>query len=101
MPMTREEHEALITRLTEEEVTHTERIEILSQLRQDYASVVTDFEKLNQNLSSLSEENKDLLTINSRLFRQIGQPDTDKDKPDAKTFSEQVTLSELLKGVNP
>lgn len=98
MPLTREEHEALLNELNSSELAHTRRTEILQNLRVDYGSVIDEHSEHTTKLKQLAEENADLTVANSKLFRQGGfTKDDDKNDDDKKEFSQTVTLTELLK----
>jgi hypothetical protein len=102
MPMTRDEHEALITELLTADLEHSRRTEILQSLRADYSNVLGDFENLTKNGEKLQKDNDDLVRANSMLFRQagiVGQPEKEKHE-EKKEFSETVTLEELERGAS-
>lgn len=99
MPMSRDDHEALLGELLGAELDHTRRTEILQQLRADYSGVLTDFDDYTKKTEKLEKENTDLVKSNSMLFRQsgiAGNPDKEKEE-ETKQFSETVTLEELEK----
>jgi regulator of replication initiation timing len=97
MPMTRDEHEALLNELINPELEQSRRTEILQSLRVDYGSVITDFDKNTQQLDKLTKDNADLVVSNSKLFRQIGLTDNPEQKKqeEQKTFSETITLEQI------
>lgn len=100
MPMTRDEHEALITELLGAELEHSRRTEILQTLRADYSNVHSDFENLTKTGEKLQKDNDDLVRANSMLFRQagiVGQPEKEKEV-EQKEFSETVTLEAIEGG---
>ncbi|MCU7526578.1 MAG: scaffolding protein [Ignavibacteria bacterium] len=99
MPMTRDEHETLLNELLNPEIEHSRRTEILQQMRVDYTSVITDFDKNTQTIEKLTKDNGDLVVSNSKLFRQIGLTDTNKKEDEKKEISETITIEELEKGV--
>jgi hypothetical protein len=99
MPMTRDEHEALLNELLNPEIEHSRRTEILQQMRVDYTNVITDFEKNTQSIEKLTKDNGDLVVSNSKLFRQIGLTDTSKKEEEKKEVSETITIEQLEKGV--
>lgn len=103
MPMTRDEHEALLDELNSPEIDTSRRNEILHNLRSDYGSFLAEDEKKTQTLEKLTAEKSDLVTANSRLFRQLGisdNPDPEKKKEEEqKTISETITLEDIEKKV--
>jgi hypothetical protein len=99
MPMTRDEHETLLSELLNPDLEHSRRTEILQQMRVDYSGVLTDFDKNTQTIEKLTKDNGDLVLSNSKLFREL-KIDTKEDKKEEekKEFSETVTIEQLLKG---
>lgn len=99
MPLPYEEYESLITELNNPELEHTRRVEILSDLRNDYTAVHADFTNLTSTNEKLKSEKYDLLEANSQLFRKAGFNTEDKKKEEAvKERSETITLEELIGG---
>lgn len=96
-PMERENHENLLNELNDSELTHERRTEILSELRQDYGTVHTDFENINQANEKFKNENESLVKANSKLFWQLGMEDNPEMKKEeqAKSFSETVRIPEV------
>ena len=100
MPMSKEEHEALLNELLTQDLEHARRTEILQQLRTDYGTVHADFNVLETNNKNLQKNNDDLIVSNSQLFRQLGVvgENTEKKQEEVqKNFSETVTLELLEK----
>lgn len=100
MPMSREDHEAILTILLDPNVETSVRTENLQKLRADYQTVLTDDETHKTQLEKLQKDNSDLVLSNSKLFRQlgtVGTNDEDKRKEEEKSFSETVTLEQLEK----
>jgi len=100
MPMTKEEHEALLERLLNPELEHSERTEILQQLRGDYTSVLEEHSTLTTTTEKLKAKNDDLIVANSKLFRQVGvegQSEEKKKEEEQLTFSQTVTLEAFEK----
>jgi hypothetical protein len=99
MPMTRDEHETLLSELLNPDIEHSRRTEILQQMRVDYSGVLSDFDKNTQTIEKLTKDNGDLVLSNSKLFREL-KIDTKEDKKEEeqKEFSETVTIEQLLKG---
>jgi len=99
MPMKKDEHETLLNKLLDTDLSHSERTEILQTLRTDYGGVLADFDDHTKSIEKLQSENSDLVVSNSKLFRQIGVTGTEKEKDvEEKEFSETITLEELEKG---
>lgn len=97
MPMSREEHEALLNELLGSELETSRRTDILQQLRTQHGTDLTDFEELTTKSTKLQKDNDDLIVSNSKLFREIGitgNPDLEK-KEESKEFSETITIEEL------
>lgn len=100
MPMSKEEHEALLNELLGAEIEQSRRTEILQQLRVDYGTVHVDFDNLTTTNQKLQSNNDDLIISNSQLFRQLGVVGGDsqmKEKEEKQTFSETVTIEALEK----
>jgi hypothetical protein len=99
MPMTRDEHETLLSELLNPDLEHSRRTEILQQMRVDYSGVLSDFDNNTKTIEKLNKDNGDLVLSNSKLFREL-KFDTKEDKKveEQKEFSETVTIEQLLKG---
>lgn len=100
MVMPRDDHEALLQELLSPELEHTRRTEVLQALRADYSSVTQEHEEHTKKLEKQTNEINDLVTANSKLFRQVGIVDGDESKKkeeEQKSFSETITLEELEK----
>lgn len=98
MPMEREAYEELLNELNNPDLDHTRRTEILTDLRNDYNTVHTEFTELTQANEKLTASNNDLLEANSKLFRQAGfYTKEDKNKVEKKAISETITLEDLEK----
>lgn len=100
MPMSKEEHENLLTELLTPDLEQSRRTEILQALRTDYGTVHADFENLTTTNQKLQSNNDDLIVSNSKLFRQlgiVGGDDKMKQQEEQKTFSETITLEALEK----
>mgnify|MGYP001005610542 CR=1 FL=1 len=100
MPMSKEEHEALLNELLGADVEQSRRTEILQQLRTDYGTVHADFENITTNNQKLQANNDDLIISNSQLFRQLGVVGGNQEmqkQEEQKTFSETVTIEALEK----
>lgn len=100
MPLTREEHEAILNQLLLPDTEQSTRTDLLQQLRADYGGVLTDFDNLNTNNKKLSDDNADLVVANSKLFRAQGiVTDEQKDEDKKKTVSETITIEEIERGI--
>ena len=101
MPMTREDHEALLNELLNPEIDHSRRTDILQQIRVDHVTAHSEVEDLSKQNSRFKQDNDDLIVSNSKLFRQLGVTGT-KEEPELKQkeFSETVNLEDLEKGMN-
>lgn len=97
MVLGREEHEGLLNRLNDKEITHDERTDILQKIRTDYVGVLEEREELHETRDKLKADNDDLILSNSKLFRQLGitGDDTLEEKEEEKNFSETITISEI------
>jgi hypothetical protein len=99
MPMSREDHEALLNELMNPEIEHTTRTEILQKLRVAHSTDLTEFDQLTQTSQKLKTDNDDLIVSNSKLFRQIGLTGTeDEVKEEKKEFSETISLEQIERG---
>jgi hypothetical protein len=102
MPMSREEHEALLTELLNPEIDHSRRTDILQQIRVDHVVAHTEVEDLTALTTKIKQDNDDLVVSNSKLFRQLGvTTTTTKEQPELKQkeFSETINLEDLEKGM--
>lgn len=96
MPLSREEHEAILNQALGAE-TVTERTELLSQLRDDHAETTSILGASQTTIEKLTTERDDLIVSHSKMFRKQGtQPDSDeRKKEEEKTFSESITIDQL------
>ena len=102
MPMSREEHETLLTELLNPEIDHSRRTDILQQIRVDHVVAHTEVEDLTTINNKFKQDNDDLVVSNSKLFRQLGVTSTTtKEEPilKQKEFSETINLEDLEKGL--
>lgn len=98
MPMSKEDHEKLLTELLTPDLEQSRRTEILQELRTDYGTVHVDFDNLTTSNTKLQANNDDLIVSNSKLFRQlgiVGGNEEMKKQEEQKTFSETITLESL------
>lgn len=96
MPLSREEHEAILNQALGAE-TVAERTELLSQLRDDHAETISILGANTSTIDKLTSERDDLIVSHSQMFRRQGtvnDPDLAK-KEEEKTFSETVTIDQL------
>jgi len=95
--MEREKHEEILNKLLDKDLEQSERTELLQTLRQDYSTVLADFEDNTKRMEKLEKDNNDLVVSNSQLFRQLGTTqDSELDEQEQqKSFSEEVTISQL------
>jgi hypothetical protein len=101
MPMAKDKHEEILGKLLNPELAHSERTELLQQLRVDYGVVHADHTEQSTKLEKLTADNSDLVLSNSKLFRQIGR-DSNEDKIEdtKKEFSETVTIEQFERGLD-
>lgn len=98
MPLTREEHEAILNDLLNPELEQSRRTELLQNLRVDYGAVITEHTENAERIKKLTEDNGDLVVSNSKLFRQIGITGTESEKEvEKKEFSQTVRISDFEK----
>lgn len=100
MPLTKEEHEAYLEKLLNPDLEQSERVEILSALRGDYATVIEEHQTLTNAVEKSKSRIDDLVHANSKLFRQVGivgQDEEKKKEEEQKTFSETITLEAFEK----
>lgn len=100
--MSKEDHEALLTKLLAGDIEQSEKTQILHDLRVDYNNAHTDFQSLESTNQKYVKDNDDLIKANSMLFRQAGVVgNSEKEEEiEQQTFSETVTVSQLERGFN-
>lgn len=101
MPMEFSRHEEILNLLNNPETPVSERTELLSELRADYGTVLSDFKEHVETIEKLNAENSDLVLSNSKLFRKIGlesQGAEEEKKIKDKTLSETITLEDIERG---
>lgn len=99
MLIEKEKHEGLLSELLQEDLTTTRKTEILQELRVANSIAHEEFSKTEKQLNTLKTQKDDLVVSNSMLFRQLGTQQLDKEskqKEEQKTFSETVTLEDIL-----
>lgn len=101
MPMEKDSHEELLNELLSPELEQSRKTEILQSLREDYDSVLGDFQELTEKSDRLEKNNSDLVISNSQLFRQVGNKDRPEkqEEEEQEEFSETVSIEELEKGL--
>ncbi|UOX39803.1 capsid assembly scaffolding protein [Bacillus phage Chedec 11] len=97
MPMDLKEHEKILSQLNNPELSHSDRTDLLQQLRQDYGTVISEYTDLTANVEKLRNENQDLVVSNSKLFRQVGITESQEEEVQKEEFSETVTIEQLEK----
>lgn len=70
-------HEEILNTLNNPDLEHTERTQLLSELRSDFTTVVTDFSTNTKTITELEKERNDLLLAHSQMFRQLGTKEED------------------------
>lgn len=100
MPMSKDDHEAILAKLLDRELDHSERTDLLQTLRADYGSTLADYDDHTKQIEKYQKDNADLVLSNSKLFRQVGLEANPPAKEEAtkKEFSETITLEEALGG---
>ena len=88
------EHESLINRLLDTDLETTERVQILTDLRENYGSTVSELEEKTQIAEKAKEYLNGANSALGQMFREQGIKKAD-DEPDPQSFSETITLSEL------
>lgn len=99
-PLPKDVHEGLLSELLKEDLTMSRRTEILQELRTANTIDHEDFSKMSNDLNTLKTQKDDLVVSNSMLFRKLGVQQLDEEnqqKEEEKSFSESVTLEDLLK----
>lgn len=95
----REAFEEILNKL-HGEIDHSEKTDLLQQLRVAQGNAYNEFEDLGEQLNKVKADNNDLLLSNSKLFRQL---EITKPAPEPelkkKEFSETVTIEQLEKGI--
>jgi regulator of replication initiation timing len=99
MPMSREEHEALLSELLNPEIDHSRKTDILQQIRVDHVTAHSEVEDLTKQNTKFKTDNDDLIISNSKLFRQLGVTETKEPEVKKKEFSETITIEEIEKGL--
>lgn len=99
MAFTYEEYEERVNKLLNPELSHADRTEILTEMKQDYGTVLTDLDDFNSKVEDLETKRQDLLEANSKLFRQLPS-NYQKDEKQEKEEQEEeraktITISEL------
>lgn len=97
MPMDLKRHEEILSQLNNPELSHSERTDLLQELRQDYGTVISEYTDLTSNVEKLRNENQDLVVSNSKLFRQVGITESQEEEVQKEEFSETVTIEQLEK----
>lgn len=100
MPLSHEEHEALLTQLNDPDITAEDRTEALTSLRNGHTNTLEEFEALSTSEEKLKTSNDDLLKANAKLFNSQGyafnQGEDKMDGPDEDpSVSETVTLESM------
>lgn len=97
MPMDLKRHEDILSELNNPELPHSDRTDLLQELRKDYGTVISEYTDLTSNLEKLRNENQDLVVSNSKLFRQVGITENQEEEVKKEEFSETVTIEQLEK----
>ena len=97
MPLSHEDHENLLNELNNPELDVVRRTEVLQLMRTNFGEVSSTIEDHQTLLQKNKQMIDDLTLANSKLFRQIGieSDQNQKQKEDAKTRSETITLESL------
>src|SRR5213595_951470 len=95
----REDHENLLSELLTPELEQARKTEILTQLRDNYTGLTTEYETLATKKEKIEKDNADLVVANSKLFRQTGIMGNSENKKEEKEkeFSETIKLSDIEK----
>lgn len=89
------EHESLINRLLDTDLETTERVQILTDLRENYGSTVSELEETTQIAEKAKEDLNGANSALGQMFREQGIKKADDDEPDPQSFSESITLTDL------
>lgn len=96
MALSQERHEEILTSLNDPELTHSDRAELLTELRSDYTGVLDTMTEYEKNTAHLQKEREDLLHANSIYFRQLqSQTNLDNDTPPEQEIKVQ-SITDLL-----
>lgn len=89
--MTKEEHSNIINSIRTCE-SDVERNNLLLQLSNDYATVLSENSENADRIAALEKENTEYAKLNNQLFLQLGTNEPDEPEPD-KTEPEPQKLS--------
>lgn len=96
MALSHERHEEILTSLNDPELSHSDRAELLTELRSDYTSVLDTMSEFEKTTATLQKEREDLLHANSIYFRQLqSQSNLDNDTPPEQDIKVQ-SITDLL-----
>lgn len=99
MAFSHEEHEALLSKLNDPELSAEDRTEVLTNLRNNYSSSLESQETLTETNDKLKNSNDDLIRANAKLFNEtgafLGRDDLDDPEEDEQTVSETVRLEDM------
>lgn len=97
--MSQEDHENLLNELLDAGLEQTRRTEILQQLRVSHAKTTDGVAKVLETNTKLQTDNTDLVTANSKLFRElgiVGANAEEQQKLEEKDHSETITIEDIL-----
>ncbi|ALH46477.1 head scaffolding protein [Bacillus phage VMY22] len=95
--LTRERHEEILNSLNDPELSHTDRAELLGELRSGHTEGMTTIQTNTSHISDLEKENTDLVKLNSKMFREQGivtQVNDDDERVDSEALSVENLIQE-------
>lgn len=99
MVFSHEEHEALLSKLNDPELSAEDRTEVLTDLRNNYSSSLESQETLTETNEKLKTSNDDLIRANAKLFNEtgafLGRDSLDEQEEEQQSVSETITLEDM------
>ncbi len=98
MPMESERFEEIMEALNNPEIEHTEKAELLQELRNDHTKTWEEHSTNTTENAKLKAEKEDLLLTNSRYFNQLSTLNKNGEKneeQEKQTLSETITIDDF------
>lgn len=96
--MERDQFENYMNELLTNELTSERVLDIVTEVKNEYNSLVTINSEQSSEISKLMERNADLVATNGKLFLQIGKVENNEEKENEEKeieFSEKITIEDL------
>lgn len=100
MPLSHEEHEELLSKLNDPELSAEDRTETLTSIRNNYTTFQEEHESVTQKNEKLQTSNDDLLKANAKLFNETGyqfHKDPTKNDPPEPEVGETISIEDFEK----